>query len=103
MKPPPSECEHEWVSAENEVVKGGLICRKCFALTPERGETRAPADTWDAREIELNRLRARVAALEKVVVDVCDEFRASDDGSALFGAEECLRRIRALTEGKRDE
>ena len=24
-----SECEHEWVSADNEIVSGGVVCIKC--------------------------------------------------------------------------
>ena len=28
-------CEHEWVSARNEAVTSGLICRICHALAPE--------------------------------------------------------------------
>lgn len=27
-------CQHEWVSAENEVVKSGEICKLCGALRP---------------------------------------------------------------------
>ena len=26
------KCNHNWVSADNEVVTGGLICTKCFTL-----------------------------------------------------------------------
>lgn len=25
-------CDHNWVSADNEVVKGGVICTKCHAV-----------------------------------------------------------------------
>lgn len=39
----PDGCEHEWVSAVNEVVTSGVICRKCKALAadqPDGGETK---------------------------------------------------------------
>jgi len=29
------ECNHNWVSADNEVVTGGLMCTKCFMLNPQ--------------------------------------------------------------------
>jgi hypothetical protein len=28
-------CEHEWVSARNEVVTSGEICKKCYAIRAE--------------------------------------------------------------------
>lgn len=30
-------CDHEWVSADNEVVFGGEICTKCYAVRPVTG------------------------------------------------------------------
>ena len=30
--PTKNECEHEWVDATNEVVKGGEVCIKCHAV-----------------------------------------------------------------------
>ncbi len=27
-------CDHEWVDATNEVVKGGRVCTKCYAISP---------------------------------------------------------------------
>lgn len=29
------ECNHAWVSARNEVIQSGEICRWCFAVRPE--------------------------------------------------------------------
>ena len=34
-----SECEHEWVSARNEVVTSGEMCPKCFAVRAEPSNT----------------------------------------------------------------
>lgn len=27
-----ADCEHSWVSADNEVVSGGEICKKCLTI-----------------------------------------------------------------------
>jgi hypothetical protein len=32
-------CEHEWVSARNEVVTSGEICKKCYAIRAEGTRT----------------------------------------------------------------
>jgi len=32
-------CEHEWVSARNEAVTSGEICKKCFAIRAEDTRT----------------------------------------------------------------
>lgn len=29
------ECDHEWVSARNKVIKSGLLCIKCNRIKPE--------------------------------------------------------------------
>ena len=34
------ECNHNWVSADNDVVTGGLMCTKCFMLNPNHQEVR---------------------------------------------------------------
>lgn len=33
--PPDVACEHEWVSARNEAVMSGEICKRCFAVRAE--------------------------------------------------------------------
>lgn len=37
-KKPQTRCEHEWIDADNEVVSGAEICRKCHNIRSKMGE-----------------------------------------------------------------
>ena len=46
------ECEHQWISADNEVVSGAEICTICKTIRPkdDNGAEQTPKNSPDARD-----------------------------------------------------
>jgi len=42
-----SKCQHEWISAENEAITSGIICKKCFLYKADEGEVSSKCPECD--------------------------------------------------------